>query len=277
VWVVDNASTDGTPELVRDEFPWVQLVAAPENLGFGRAVNLVAERTESAWLATANDDVALAPGALERLLAAGADPRVGAVAPRLVLPDGSTEHSVHAFPSPLLATMSELGVGGRLGERLCLLGAWDPERPRAVPWAIAAFLLVRRQAFVAAGGFDAGQWMYAEDLSLGWRLRRAGWATRYEPGAHVAHRGGAATEAAFGTDRTARRMEATYDWMRHERGALRTLTTAGMSWAAHAGRAVVRRGPARERARYWRSIHARGLRRSPGAPRGEASPSPARR
>jgi GT2 family glycosyltransferase len=258
VWVVDNASTDGTADVVRERFPWVHLVASPENLGFGRAVNLVAERTTGEWLATANDDVVVTPDALERLVAAAA-PGVGAVAPRLVLPDGSTEQSVYAFPSPLLAAATELGLRGRPAERLCLPGAWDPERPRAVPWAIAAFLLLRREAFAAAGGFDAGQWMYAEDLSLGWRLRRAGWVTRYEPGAVVHHRGGAATGAAFGDERTRRRMEATYAWMRDARGGVRTTATAGIGWAAHGLRAAVRRGPARDRARYWRSVHARGL------------------
>ncbi|MEA2126013.1 MAG: hypothetical protein QOI80_2795, partial [Solirubrobacteraceae bacterium] len=94
VWVVDNASTDGAPDLVRSAFPWVTLVASPENLGFGRAVNLVAERTRSEWLATANDDVAVEPEAIGRLLAA-ADDAVGVVAPRLILPDGSTEQTVH--------------------------------------------------------------------------------------------------------------------------------------------------------------------------------------
>jgi GT2 family glycosyltransferase len=260
VWVVDNASTDGTAELVRERFPWVTLVAGAENLGFGRAVNLVAERTDSEWLVTANDDVVAAPGALSRLLAA-AGPGVGAVVPRLVLPDGSTQHSVYAFPSPLVAVATELGLHGRLGERLCLLGAWDPERPRTVPWGMAAFTLLRREAFDAAGGFEPGQWMYAEDLSLGWRLHRAGWETRYEPAARVEHRGGEATGAAFGDERMTRRMDATYEWMTRARGRRITRLTAGIGWAAHSVRAVVRRGPARDRARYWRAIHAQGLRR----------------
>jgi glycosyltransferase involved in cell wall biosynthesis len=103
VWVVDNASTDGTAELVRERFPWVTLVASPENLGFGRAVNLVAERT-------------------------------------------------------------------------------------------------------------------------------------------------------------ARQMAATYEWMARARGVPLTRATAGIGWAAHTLRAAVRRGPARDRARYWRAIHAGGLR-----------------
>src|SRR5436189_6302951 len=64
VWVVDNASSDGSPELVRERFDWVHLVASSENLGFGSAINLVARQTSSEWLATANAHIALRPAAL---------------------------------------------------------------------------------------------------------------------------------------------------------------------------------------------------------------------
>src|SRR5918994_6496792 len=95
VCVVDNASDDGSADLVRGRFPWATLVASPSNLGFGAAVNLAAERTDAPWLAIANADVAVTPGALEALLAAAAaDPGAGALAPRLMLPDGRTQHSV---------------------------------------------------------------------------------------------------------------------------------------------------------------------------------------
>jgi len=274
VWVVDNASTDGAADLVREEFAWVHLIASDENLGFGRAVNLVAARTASPWLATANDDVAVEPDAIARLLAAGAAaPSVGTVAPRLVLPDGSTQHSAFAFPSPAVAVATELGAvrfAPRLAERLCLLGAWDPDRPRRVPWAIAAFALVRRAAFDAVGGFDARQWMYAEDLSLGWRLDRAGWPTRYEPAARVHHHGGASTERAFGDERVRRQMAATYAWMTEARGKPFTRATAGIGWGVNGARAAAwalaaraapgRHGPRRDRARFWRDVHRLGLR-----------------
>src|SRR3954468_4436887 len=71
VWVVDNASSDGSPDLVRERFDWVNLVASDENLGFGTALNLVARQTTSEWIATANADIALHPGALDALLEAG--------------------------------------------------------------------------------------------------------------------------------------------------------------------------------------------------------------
>lgn len=223
VWVVDNGSTDGSGAMVRADFPGVRLVESERNLGFGGAVNLVARATSSPWLVVANADVRVADGAVDALLAAAErDPGAGAVAPRLVLPDGATQHSVFAFPTVPFALLFALGLAG---DRLCVPGRWNWRRARRVPWAIGAFLLVRRSAWDAAGGFDERQWMYAEDLELGWRLRRAGWATRYEPRAVVHHESAASTSAAWGWMRTERWQRATYAWVLRRRGgvALRTV------------------------------------------------------
>jgi N-acetylglucosaminyl-diphospho-decaprenol L-rhamnosyltransferase len=273
VCVVDNASEDGSADLVRERFPWATLVASPSNLGFGAAVNLAAERTDARWLAIANADVAVAPGALDALLAAAAaDPGAGALAPRLVLPDGRTQHSVYAFPSVRSTLALALGLDRlvpRLGDRLLLVGAWDPDRPRRVPWAIGAFLLLRRDAWAAAGGFDPGQWMYAEDLELGWRLRRAGFATRYVPDARVEHRSAAATTRAWGDERTARWMWSTYAWTLRRRGRLRTRAIATISIAGALVRyvalsplAVLAPHPWRARRAVWAAwarLHLAGL------------------
>jgi N-acetylglucosaminyl-diphospho-decaprenol L-rhamnosyltransferase len=135
VWVVDNASTDGSPDLVSDRFGWAHLVASQENLGFGKAVNLVARQTSSQWLAPANADVVLRPGALEALLEAGArDPGAGAIAPRLIHPGGATQHSVFAFPTIPYSFL--LAVGGfrfsaTVADRLAFPGHWDTERARS--------------------------------------------------------------------------------------------------------------------------------------------------
>ena len=273
VWVVDNGSTDGSRELVREEFPAITLLEPDQNLGFGPAVNLVAGCTDSEWIAPSNGDVALELGALERLLAVGrADPRVGCVAPRLVLPDGSTQHSVYRFPRPLVALATHVPLPRSAGDRFCLLGSWDPERAREVDWAVGAFLLIRREAWDAAGGFDDSQWMFAEDLDLGWRLARAGWTRRYEPAAVVKHFESAATVEAFGAERTARTMEATYAWLRRRRGRAYASATASVGVAAMAtqlalyeplARLAARRfAPRRDRARFWLSIHRDGLRPS---------------
>lgn len=274
-WVVDNASSDGSAALVRERHPEVELVASAENLGFGPAVNLVAERTDAPWLAIANADVAPRPGALRALLdAGGRDPGAGALAPRLVLPDGRTQHSVFAFPTLAFTFLFQTGLfhlSRDLADRRALIGLWDTERERRVPWAVGAFLLVRREAWDAAGGFDPAQWMYAEDLDLGWRLRRAGWATRYVPAAVVDHEHGAAAGQAFGDDErvSERWQRSTYGWMARRRGAWRARATALMSIAGALGRAaaltplaVVRPHPWRARRDgllRWARVHRAGL------------------
>ena len=273
-WVVDNASADGSPEMVEREFPWVHLVASPENLGFPQAANLAADRTSGQWFATANEDIELTPGALETLLeAAERHPEAAIIAPRLVLPDGSTQHTVYSFPTFLVTAAHHLGLqrlSRRLGERLCLEGYWDPERPRKVPWAFAAFVLIRREAFDSVGGFGRDLWMYADDLDLAWRLRTRGWSVWYEPAARVIHHGGAATLATFGDARTATRMAATYAWMVKRRGLAVTWATAGVSYASLALRRALLAPLARvlpgrlarrtQRARFWMSVHREGLR-----------------
>jgi N-acetylglucosaminyl-diphospho-decaprenol L-rhamnosyltransferase len=273
VWVVDNASSDGSAELVRDEMTWATLIASDENLGFGRAINLVARRTTTPWLAVANADVAVEPGALETLLAAAdRDWAAGAIAPRLVLPNGRTQHSVYSFPTVPYALALNLAlprVVPGLGDRLAIIGHWNADRPRRVPWAIGAFLLVRREAWDAAGGFDERQWMYAEDLDLGWRLHLAGWHTRYEPRAIVRHHGAASTAQAWGDDRLARTQRSAYGWMLTRRGRMRTwvigainvsgLLARSMVWAHAARRDPARFGHRRAAAGWWMRVHAKGL------------------
>lgn len=232
MWVVDNASTDGSADMVRREAPWATLVEAGGNLGFGAAVDLVSERTHSPWLAAANADIELMPGALEALLAAGDQADVAVAAPRLVLPDGRTQHSVHPFPTLVFTVAFNLGLPAlsrRLATAWCLEGSFDPERARRVPWAVGALLLVRREAFAQVGGFDAEQWMYAEDLDLCWRLAGAGCWTVYEPGAVVHHAESAATTAAFGPDRAGRFMAATYRVIGRRRGRAVAIATAAVN------------------------------------------------
>ena len=256
VLAVDNGSADGSLEAARARAPWAEVIDAGVNLGFGRAVNLVASRTSSEWLLAANADVAFEPGALEALLAAGADPSVGCVAPRLLLPGGGTEHSVHPFPTVPVTLAFNLGLhrlSASFGERMCLNGAWDPYCARDVPWAIGACLLLRRSAFEQAGGFDDRQWMYAEDVDLQWRLGRLGWRTRYAPEARVQHESGAAAGAAFGEQRTGRFMAATYEMLRRRRGPARMWATAAINIAGAAVRAD----------RPWLKAHLEGVRGVP--------------
>ncbi|HEX6388172.1 MAG TPA: glycosyltransferase family 2 protein [Solirubrobacteraceae bacterium] len=258
VIVVDNGSTDGSADVVPE---WARLVRLEENLGYGPAVNRGVAETDAAFVAAANSDLVFAPGAIDALLAAAArHPNAGAFAPRLVLPDGRTQHSVHPFPTlPRLAAFN-LGLTSiGLGDRLTIEGHTDLDRERAVDWAHGAFLMVCREAWDAVGGFDEEQWMYAEDLDLGWRLRQAGYATVYVPDARVEHAVAASTSQAFGDERVARAQARTYAWMLRRRGPARTRAAAAINIAGAGARALVSRGPARAAARRWMTIHRSGL------------------
>jgi N-acetylglucosaminyl-diphospho-decaprenol L-rhamnosyltransferase len=264
VWVVDNASADASADAAR-RHSFARVVTPGRNLGYGPAINLVARATTTPWLACANADVALTPGALEQLLAAGAGaPTAGALAPRLLLPGGTTQHSVHAFPTLRTLAAYQSGVARivpRVGERLAFAGLWDPQRERDVDWAVGAFQLIRREAWEAAGGFEERPDLYAEDLDLGWRLRRAGWVTRYVPSALVHHEESAATTRAWGDGRHERRQVATYAWLARRRGRRHAAAAAAINVAGSVARA-----PSDPKPRLAEALrHVRAARRALGA------------
>jgi N-acetylglucosaminyl-diphospho-decaprenol L-rhamnosyltransferase len=246
--VVDNGSEDGSPEMVAAEFGWAELIEPGENLGFGRAVNLAAERSSEPWIAPANADLVFEPGAVARLLEAGAaHPEAGALAPRLVMPDGRTQHSVHAFPRVRLGLALQSGattVLPSLGDRLMIDGRWNSDRAREVEWVHGAFLIIRRAAFDRAGGFDPEQWMYAEDIDICWRLAKAGFPIRYEPSALVHHEVGAATRQAFAEDREQRHLTAAFDWMAKRQGLGRARAYSRINAIGSGLRAAALRIPA---------------------------------
>jgi GT2 family glycosyltransferase len=146
-----------------------------------------------------------------------------------------------------------LGLGRISGvaERFFLEECFDRHREQRVPWAMGAFLLVRRSAWDQVGGFDERQWMYAEEIDLCWRLRQAGWATIYVPRATVIHHRGAATSKTWNAQaRAARELASTYAWMLRRRGVIRTRAFATIcvlasSWRLALYASLARLHPAR--------------------------------
>ena len=132
---------------------------------------------------------------------------------------------------------------------------------------------MRREAWVAAGGFDPAQWLYAEDVDLGWRMARAGWATRYVPEARVRHAESASIGPVWGEAKTERWMAATYDWMLRRRGVVRTRAVAAINVAGALARWRGSRRPDRLAFRRWAALHAIGL-RSRGEIRGRLPEPP---
>jgi N-acetylglucosaminyl-diphospho-decaprenol L-rhamnosyltransferase len=196
VVVVDNASGDGTVEMVAAKHPEVEVIALDVNLGFAAATNLGAQRGEAPYLLALNPDTAVTAGALDTVLTAiGSNPEVAIAGARLVREDGSLDHaSKRSFPTPLSALGHFTGVGRRPGARGRLAAYRAPEVESGPVDAVnGAFMLFRRAAFDQVGGFDEGYWMYMEDLDISYRLAEAGWLTWYEPAATVAHIKGGTT------------------------------------------------------------------------------------
>jgi N-acetylglucosaminyl-diphospho-decaprenol L-rhamnosyltransferase len=191
--VVDNASGDGTAEIVERDFPEVRLTRSPRNLGFGAANNVAIRAGRAPYVLVLNPDTAITEGALDRLLELmDARAEIGICGPRLVREDGSFDHAAkRAFPTTLgaLAHFTGLGRRERAGARLAQYRAphLDPDRAGPVDAVNGAFMLIRRRALDEVGLFDEGFWMYMEDLDLCYRFARAGWTTWYEPSATVLH------------------------------------------------------------------------------------------
>jgi N-acetylglucosaminyl-diphospho-decaprenol L-rhamnosyltransferase len=182
LFVVDNASGDGTVELLGDRFPDVWLHAAADNLGFAKATNIGIRAGKAPYVLVLNPDTEATSGALDRMLdLMDAQPQIGIAGCRLELEDGSLDHAAkRSFPTPLsaLGHFSGLGLGSYTAPDV-VFGPVDAVN--------GAFMLIRRAALEEVGLFDEGYWMYMEDLDLCYRFCEAGWLTWYEPSVTVMH------------------------------------------------------------------------------------------
>jgi len=194
VFVVDNASSDGSADAIRAQFPGVRLIANSINLGFGAANNQAMHEAKGEFLLLLNSDAFPKPGAISTLLChLQANPKVGVVGPRLVHAEGSLQLSCFRFPSPLRAWLENLWISAAFANH-SLLGDyrhWPHNTLRSVDWVIGACLLVRREVFSQVGGFDEKFFMYSEEADWQRRIRDGGWDIVFVPGAVVTHLGGA--------------------------------------------------------------------------------------
>jgi N-acetylglucosaminyl-diphospho-decaprenol L-rhamnosyltransferase len=220
---------------------WVRVVEPGERPAtFGAAADLLSSEVATPWLAIGNVDVTLEPDTLQRLLAAGErDPRVAVLVPRVLAPGGGPEQVARPFPGVRQAMLQASHLGRRIGGAEALPWSWDPDRPRDVPWAYASFLLVRRAALSAVGGWTADLPEHAVELDLCWRLSLGGWGVRYEPGAAVRRQDGAVPRAAFGDRHQDLDMRAEWAFLRRRRGPAVTAAVAAVATGHSALRAAV--------------------------------------
>lgn len=197
VVVVDNASADGSADAVAAHFSHVTLVRSPTNLGFGRAINLAAQRASGRYFLLLNPDAWLTEGALDHMVAQLERRQAAALGPRQVDEQGRLQLSVG--PRPTVGFELVRRTLQRQLDRPHTLGArlmrWALDRalhaPTRVPWVAGSALLVRRAQFEAIGGFDPDFFLYFEDIDFCLRLRRAGGSVLYDPTVTVGHSRGA--------------------------------------------------------------------------------------
>jgi GT2 family glycosyltransferase len=219
----DNASSDGTPDAAAAAYPGLELVAASDNVGFAAGMNDLLRRTTAPYVFLLNGDAWPEDGTLASLVAAAeARADVGVVAPLLLRPDGSVEHSAWPYPSLGLSLLFLAGlrraVPHRLARRWLLPPDWAHDEARYVGWAVGAALLLSRRALDAVGGLDDSFFMYGEDVEWCWRLTRAGFKVWFEPTAVVRHVGGASGAQRYPGAIGARKAAASARAMRKMRG-----------------------------------------------------------
>jgi N-acetylglucosaminyl-diphospho-decaprenol L-rhamnosyltransferase len=238
VVVLDNASEDGSAEAVRARFPQVRLIAQEFRAGFGANHNSVIRATAGRYVYVLNEDTTSDDWGLARLVREmDAHPRVAALGPRLIYPDGRHQRSAWRFPTP---TVSLLGLPtlGRVG-----INQSTGTRPRSVDWVAGAALFLRREALDDVGLFDEGFFIYFEEVDLCLRVRQAGWDVRYFPEVTVVHH-----ESQFSVDIPERRINEMWRgrrryWQKHHSPAgvrIAALAT-GAQYLGAAAVGVIRR------------------------------------
>jgi N-acetylglucosaminyl-diphospho-decaprenol L-rhamnosyltransferase len=190
--VVDNASEDGSPAMVRDEFPAATLLALDSNIGFGPGNNRGLSAGEAESVLFLNPDATLHEGALGVLLQFVKDSaRCVAVGPRLENPDGTFQRSCRRFPSFLRNLWNLTGCEARYPNRHPSLRNWLTEKEHVhgaqVDMISGACFLARRSFLEEVGGFDENLFMYEEEPDLFLPARRLGHEVRYCAAAVVTH------------------------------------------------------------------------------------------
>lgn len=190
--VVDNFSSDGSAEMVEENFPDVILIRNKRNEGFGRANNQGLARAKGKYVLFLNSDVAVNENCLDRMFALmEQNPDVGASACKLTFPDGSLQHSCRQFPSFKVYLLMLLGLRYSFPRmkifREYLMLDWDHSDVREVDQIMGSFMFIRKDVLNRVGSFDERFWMYFEEVDLCLRIKRGGWKIVHYPYASAVH------------------------------------------------------------------------------------------
>ncbi len=193
--VVDNVSTDGSPDMVRRQFPHVQLLENDSNVGFAGANNQGMALGCGRYLLLLNSDAFLKPDSLRTAVHfMDEHPDVGVCGVKLLNPDGTFQGSYADFPTLKSEFLLATGLGNRLVSPYYPSSPpWPGEEAHEVDWVAGAFMLLRSEVFEQAGGMDETYWMYSEETDWCYRIKQRGWKIYYLPQVAITHVGGGST------------------------------------------------------------------------------------
>lgn len=199
--VVDNASQDGTPAMLRQKFPNLKVLANTENYGFPRGCNQGLNQASGRYIFFLNPDASLEPGALKTLWDfMEAHPLCGIAGPLIRYPDGKIQPNRRRFPGPGLAFVeSTILQRYRPFKNMRALQKFafedvPADQAQAVDWLVGAAFMVRREVVEQIGGLDERFFMYSEELDYCRRAKLAGWQVWYTPAATVVHQEGQSSQ-----------------------------------------------------------------------------------
>lgn len=182
VWVVDNASSDESAQMVKKEFPQVRLIENRENLGFSGANNLAIKKAQGQFLFLLNSDTILKGQALAKILDFfDENPEAGVVGVKILNSDGSPQESVGKFYNLINTFLMLFGV-----ERMGLMRS-SPDETKEVDWVSGAALALRKEILPKVGLLDENFFMYMEEVEWCFRAKLAGFKIFFYPQARVVH------------------------------------------------------------------------------------------
>jgi GT2 family glycosyltransferase len=192
ILVVDNASTDGSAEMIETRFPSVKLIKSTENLGFAKGNNVAIRQCRGRYVALVNPDVIVFPGCLDALADfLDSNPKVGNVGPRVLNPDMSLQSTCRRFPTLWNNFCSATSLASIFKNSRVFAGEhmfyFAHDKTLAVDVLVGCFSMIRREAFDSVGLLDEDLFMYGDDVDWCRRAWKAGWEVVFYPGAQAIH------------------------------------------------------------------------------------------
>jgi GT2 family glycosyltransferase len=235
--VVDNASSDGSVEMIETRFPHVKLIRSDQNLGFAKGNNVAIRQCQGRYISLVNPDVKVLPGCLDALADfLDQNPKVGNVGPRVFNPDMTQQSTCRRFPTLWNNFCMASGLATAFKNSRFFAGEhmfyFPHDRTLAVDVLVGCFSMVRREAFDAVGLLDEGLFMYGDDVDWCRRAWKAGWQVVFFPGARAIHDRGSITAAYPVRFAVAQQRSIFYYWSKHH-GFLALLGIKAMLLCRH--------------------------------------------